>query len=275
MGEATVNGVRLAYERHGQGQPVVFISATSMVKEAWLAGPAPALTDAGYQVVLFDNRGAGGSDAPSAPYTVADLAADTAGLIDRLGLGPCRLVGFSLGGFVAEHLAAERADLVRAVVLLASAGPPSTYGRLWVEAELEAASQGLQPPHRKEVVDVLGELLTPAQLQVDRLVEAWAAQLLARPPWRNPGRLGQFAADQAWIDEYQATHAGRWARISVPLLAVAFEHDPLFPPSSVRQLTQAVVGAELAVIPEAGHGGAFTHARAVSEVLLKFFASVD
>jgi pimeloyl-ACP methyl ester carboxylesterase len=95
-----------------------------MVKEAWLAGPAPALADAGYQVVLLDNRGAGASDAPPAPYTVADLAADTAGLIQQLGIGPCRLVGFSLGGAVAEHLAAERADLVRAAALLGSAGPP-------------------------------------------------------------------------------------------------------------------------------------------------------
>ena len=241
----------------------------------WLAGPAPSLADASYQVVLVDNRGAGASDAPPAPYTVADLAADTAGLIRQLGLGPCRLVGFSLGGFVAEHLAAEHADLVRAVALLGSAGPPSAYGRLLVEAELEVASQGIELPQRKHVADLLGELLTPAQLQHDALVEAWTARMLARPLWRNPGRHGQFAADHAWNQEFQARHAARWARISVPLLAVAFEQDSLFPPSSARQLTQAVAGAELVVIPEADHGGVLTHASEVGEVLLKFFASPD
>jgi pimeloyl-ACP methyl ester carboxylesterase len=273
MAEATVGGVRLAYELHGQGEPVVLIPATSMIKEVWLAGPAPALADAGYQVVLLDNRGAGASDAPPAPYSVADLAADTAGLIQQLGIGPCRLVGFSLGGFVAEHLAAERAELVRAVALLGSAGPPSAYGRLLIEAELEVASQGIELPQRKHVADLLGELLTPAQLQHDALVEAWIARMLARPRWHNPGRHGQFAADHAWNQEYQATHAARWARISVPLLAVAFEHDVGFPPSSARQLTQAVPSAELAVIPQAGHGGVLTHAAEVSEVLLKFFAA--
>jgi pimeloyl-ACP methyl ester carboxylesterase len=121
MAEATVSGVRLAYELHGQGTPVLFLPGTSMVKEAWLVGPAPALADAGYQVVLVDNRGVGGSDAPSAPYAVADLAADAAGLIEQLGIGRCRLVGYSLGGFVAEFLAAERPDLVRAVAVLGSA----------------------------------------------------------------------------------------------------------------------------------------------------------
>ena len=60
----------------------------------------------------------------------------------------------------------------------------------------------------------------------------------------------------------------------MPLLAVAFEHDLLFPPSSTRQLTHAVAGAELAVVPGAGHGGTFTHAATVGEVLVKFFASV-
>lgn len=91
MAEVTVNGVRLAYELHGRGEPVVLLPGLGMVKEAWLAGPAPALADAGYQVVLVDNRGVGASDAPPAPYTVADLAADTVGLIDQLGLAPCSL----------------------------------------------------------------------------------------------------------------------------------------------------------------------------------------
>jgi pimeloyl-ACP methyl ester carboxylesterase len=275
MAEVTVNGVRLAYEVHGQGEPIVLLPATGMVKEAWpRVGPAPALVDAGYQVVLVDNRGAGASDAPPAPYSVADLAADTAGLIQQLGLGPCRLVGFSLGGLIAEHLAAERADLVRAAALLGSAGPPTAYMRLAIDAERELASHGIELLRRKQIADTIRELFTPAQLQDDALVETWIAGLSARPGWGNPGRHGQFAADHAWIEEFQATHAARWAKISVPLLVVAFEHDASVRPSGARQLAQAVPGAELSVIPGASHGGVFTHASEVGEVLLKFFASV-
>jgi pimeloyl-ACP methyl ester carboxylesterase len=159
MAEATVNGVRLAYELYGQGKPVLFLPGTSMVKEAWLGGPAPALAGAVYQVVLVDN--------PPAPYAVADLAADTAGLIERLGTGRCRLAGYSLGGFAAEHLAAKRPDLVRAVAVLGSAGPPTAYLQFLWEAELEMVRQGIDLPQRKQVADAL-------------------AGLTARPP--SPGR---------------------------------------------------------------------------------------
>jgi len=273
MAEATVNGVRLAYELHGTGEAILFVPGTGMVKEDWLDGPALALADAGYQVVVMDNRGAGGSDAPPAPYTVADLATDAAGLIEQLGIGRCRLVGYSLGGFVAELLAAERPDLVRAVALLGSAGPPTAYIRFAIKAELEAIHQGIEVPHRKQVADLLAMFLTPAELRDDSLVQTFTEGMLADPPWGNPGRHGQFAADDSWLTQHAATHADRWATISVPLLAVAFEEDVLFPPTSARQLTQAVPGAELAVVSESGHLGPLTHAEEVAKLLLKFFAT--
>jgi pimeloyl-ACP methyl ester carboxylesterase len=267
-----VNGVRLAYEVHGQGEPILFLPGTGMVKEAWLAGPAPALAQAGYQVVLMDNRGVGGSDAPPAPYAVADLAADAAGLIEQLGAGRCRLVGYSLGGFVTELLAAERPDLVRAAALVGSAGPPTACARFGFEAEVETARHGIDLPQRKQIADLLAAILTPAQRQDDALVQTFTEAMLAGSPWGNPGRHGQFAADVAWCAQYAATHAARWAKISVPVLAVAFEQDVVCQPAAARQLTQAITGAELVVIPGSGHGGTLTHAAEVAKVLLKFFA---
>jgi len=273
VAEATVNGVRLAYELHGQGEPIVFVPGTGMPKGALLAGLAPALVEAGYQVVLMDNRGVGGSDAPPAPYAVADLAADVAGLIEQLGIGRCRLVGYSLGGFVTEFLAAERPDLVRAVALLGSAGPPSAFFRFWFEAVVETARLGIDLTQRQEIADIFATCLTPTQLQDDAVVQTLAELMLAGPPWANPGRHGQCAADLAWSTQYAATHTARWAKISVPLLAVAFEQDVLCPPASARQLIQAVPGAELAVIPASGHLGAITHATEVAKALLTFFAT--
>jgi pimeloyl-ACP methyl ester carboxylesterase len=275
MPDVTVNGVRLTYELQGEGEPIVLIQGAGMPKEAWLIGGlAPAL-GARYRTVMFDNRGVGGSDAPAAPYSVSDMADDTAGLIERLGLAPCRLVGVSLGGFVAEHLAAESPGLVRAAALVASAGPPSAYGRLWSEGLFEVVRQDMALPTPKRIADFLSVAFTPAQLQDDVLVEAWIEQLSARPLWANPGRLGQVAAGHAWHNQSQNERVARWSKISAPLLVVAFENDAGFPPSSGRQMTQAVPGAELAVIAGAGHGGLITHAGAVSEVLLKFFARAD
>jgi pimeloyl-ACP methyl ester carboxylesterase len=269
MAEAIVNGVRLAYELHGQGKPVLFLPTDGMMKESWLAGPAPALAEAGYQAVLVDLRGCGGSDAPPPPYTVADLAADTAGLIEQLGLGRCRLVGYGLGGAVAEHLAAERADLVRAAALLGSVGPPTAFARFVEEAVLEA-DEVIDRFPRLQVAIGMFVLFTPAQLQDDAFVHRLTERMLERAPGAIPGL---HAAGVAWLKQDQATRAARWAKISVPLLAVVFEQSLGSPPSNVRQFTQAIPGAELAVIPGAGGGGVFTHAAEISEVLLKFFAA--
>jgi pimeloyl-ACP methyl ester carboxylesterase len=272
MAEVRVNGVRLAYELLGHGEPILFLAGTGMAKEFWLAASAPALVEAGYQVVLVDNRGVGGSDSPPATYAVADLAADTAGFIEQLGISPCRLVGHSLGGLAAELLAAERPDLVRAAALLCSAGPPTAFLRLWAQAQVEAARDDSDLPYMQATV-TLATGLTPHQLRDDALVQGFAETLLARPPWPNPGRHGQFAAGVSWATQDAATHAARWAKISVPLLAVASEQDVWFPPAAARQLTQAVPGSELAVIPDSGHFGPLTHVAEVTKALLKFFAT--
>ncbi|NEB67029.1 alpha/beta hydrolase, partial [Streptomyces fulvissimus] len=79
----------------------------------------PALRAAGYRVVTFDNRGIPPTDVCADGFTVDDMVADTAGLIEHLGLGPCRVVGTSLGAHVAQELCLARPELVSQVVLLA------------------------------------------------------------------------------------------------------------------------------------------------------------
>lgn len=268
MAHHTVAGIRIAYDVHGAGEPVLLIASLGMRREAWLASLVPPLAAAGFEVVTFDTRGIGESDAPPAPYSVADIAADTAGLIEHLGIAPCRIAGFSLGGFVAEELAQRRSELVRAAALLASAGPITAYGRLVIETGLELAASGVELPPRERVKSTLAEILTPAQLQDDMLVGGWLELFEALPEWRNPGRHGHYAAALGWLQ--QEGHAERWAAISVPLLVVAFEHDVAFPPASGRKLAEAA-GADLVVIPDAAHGGPFTHAAAVAEHLTEFF----
>ena len=82
----------------------------------WQFSILPGLVDAGYRVITFDNRGMAPSDAPPAPYTVAEMADDTAALIEHLGLAPCHVAGYSLGAWIVETLAADRPELcVRSV----------------------------------------------------------------------------------------------------------------------------------------------------------------
>jgi pimeloyl-ACP methyl ester carboxylesterase len=268
------NGIRLSVTVEGDGEPVVLISGTGRPPEHWQLGLAPALVERGYQVVTFANRGIPPSDCPPAPYTVAGMTADTAGMMAALGLGRSRVVGYSMGGCIAAELCAVRPELVDEVVLIASAGRTSSFVRIFFEAQV-ALAQALDPqPHIQAISDVL--LLTQATglLQHDDArVEEWLAIYQAAPPWTNPGRLGQWSADLAWARDGEQT--GRWSRLEHRCLAVAFEHDLVWPPENVREAVGQMHDGSYVEIAGAAHGGAFTHPEALSDAVLRFFDGGD
>jgi pimeloyl-ACP methyl ester carboxylesterase len=148
MPNATVNGISIDYSTAGDGPPVLLICGTGQPADLWFAQVAD-LTAAGHTVITFDNRGCGRSEAPPAPYLVADMAADTAGLVEHLGLGPCDIIGYSLGGYIAQELAVTRADLVRRLVLLAGAGPAPAYAVARARAAVDLARALDPPPPRR------------------------------------------------------------------------------------------------------------------------------
>ena len=106
MADAEVNGTRLAYEVHGSGAPLVLVCGTGQRADSWtLMGTVAEAVGDGYQVVTFDNRGMPPSDAPPPPYTVEQMADDTIGLIEHLGLRDVGVAGISLGGFITFEVA--------------------------------------------------------------------------------------------------------------------------------------------------------------------------
>jgi pimeloyl-ACP methyl ester carboxylesterase len=150
--------------------------------------PGTDLTAAGHTVITFDNRGCGRSQAPPAPYSVTGMAADTAVLIEHLGLGLCDVIGYSLGGYIAQELAVTRADLVRRLVLLAGAGPAPAYAVARARAAVDLAL-ALDPlPPSFDVADLLLSLHPMAQLQNDDdAVKITISLIEAGAPWTNPG----------------------------------------------------------------------------------------
>ena len=115
MPKVQSNGILIYYESYGSGEPLVLISGLGYGLWQWHK-MIPLLAER-YQVIVFDNRGAGQTDKPTGPYTAAMLAADTAGLIEALGLRDATVVGHSMGGFIAQQLVLDRPDLVRRLIL--------------------------------------------------------------------------------------------------------------------------------------------------------------
>ena len=143
------------------------------------------------------------------------MAADTAALIEHLGLGPCDVIGYSLGGYIAQELAVTRADLVRRLVLLAGAGPAPAFAVARARAAVDLARALDPPPPSFDVADLLLSLHPMAQLQDDDdAVKITISLIEAAEPWTNPGRLGQYQADLAWLED--SSHLDRLGHIESP-----------------------------------------------------------
>src|SRR5207244_12561065 len=106
MPSVSLGEVDIAYDDAGSpdADPVVLVCGCGQPAIAWQLGLVPALTDAGYQVVTFDNRGVAPSSSPPAPYSVNDMTADTLGLLDHLGLESVRVARDRRCRRVAGHL---------------------------------------------------------------------------------------------------------------------------------------------------------------------------
>jgi pimeloyl-ACP methyl ester carboxylesterase len=269
---AVVDGVRLGYERMGDGDPVVLAAGTGMPPAAWdLCGLRRALVDAGHEVITFAARGVAPSDAPAPPYSISNMTADLVGLLTQLDIPRCALVGYSLGGFVAEHLVRTRPDLLTAVVLLASAGPLTPVLRAALETETALIAELGHLPAAYARYETLHSTLPPAVLRDDPATTAAWWELLAaqEASWTSPhGACGQSAAAHAWA--HDADRVDQLRKIVRPVLVVAFEHDLFFPPSAGRAAAELLPRGEFVEVPDAAHGGLMTHPKDCTHALLPF-----
>jgi pimeloyl-ACP methyl ester carboxylesterase len=270
-GETVCNGIRLSWESFGDGTPVLLIAGTGAPPITWqVEGFAPALVESGYRVVTFANRGIEPSESPPGPYSVAEMAVDAAQLIEGLDLSPCRVVGYSLGGQIAEELCYRYPDYVDEVVLLASAGRSTAFLRLHVRAQVDLAT-AMDPPVPSQVARDRLLFTQPSSVlqDDDDTVEFVRSTMEASPPWTNPGRFGQWAAVAGWVNDEQRTE--RWRRLTQRCLLIAFEHDLAFPPSRVREAAAAMPNARFMEIAAAAHGGLLTHGEEVTQAVREFF----
>jgi pimeloyl-ACP methyl ester carboxylesterase len=198
--------VKLSWERHGSGEPLLLIHGLGYARWGWepvLAGLAER-----FDVVLFDNRGIGESDAPPGPYTVAEMAADAVQVLDEAGIARAHVVGTSLGGMIAQELALAHPERVdRLVLACTTPGGPKAHPMPQVTVALMAEAATLEPAValRRFVENALAPATVAAHPElVDRIMAhrlataqepaAWAAQAAAGVGFDAYDRLGALAA---------------------------------------------------------------------------------
>jgi len=236
----------------------------------WDSLYVPALTEAGYQVITYSNRGVQPSDGPRGPYAVEEMAADAVALLDHLELKNVVMLGVSLGGFIVEELCRARPELVKCAILISCAGPTTAFVKAKLNAERQMQEMGGIPtPY--DLIDALSVTLPERTLRDDdATVEMWSSAIIQVTAWAGDGRYGQFAASWSWLLDQDRMPI--YENMKPVCLVMAFENDLMFPPRCGRKAAEAMSNGRFVEIPDATHGGFAAKASECVQAIKQFLA---
>jgi 3-oxoadipate enol-lactonase len=258
MNRIDIGGVPIAYDDRGQGPAVLFMHAYGLSLGMWDGQTA---LSSRYRIVRFDARGFGGSGVGDAALTTARIADDAAVLIEKLRLGPVVAVGCSMGGYAAFAFAQKHAALLRGLVLVDTRAGADTPEARTGRSELAAKiiREGASPALDFFLPRVFGETTKASRPDV---VSRFKEILLATSPRGLADGLHGLASRPDMTSFLR--------EITVPTLVVCGEEDLITPRSEAEIMQRGIKGAELAMIPKAGHLPSMETPEALNEVLAKF-----
>jgi pimeloyl-ACP methyl ester carboxylesterase len=248
---------RYAYRRFGTGsaRPLLCLQHFTGTLDNW----DPAVTDpiaANREVILFDNAGIGrSSGAPS--QTIRDMAVHALAFMDRLKLDNCDVLGYSLGGMIAQHMVVERPSVFRRLILVATA---PRGGEDIMHLEKPSLARYFQDPALQGFTRLQKLFFTPTSSS-QAAGEAFVARLEQRLNDRDQVSGPAVAAAQvAAFREWEQSTGDRFAdlrRIQQPTLVVNGVHDDMIPVRNSYWLSENLPNAVLLTYPDSGHGSLF------------------
>jgi 3-oxoadipate enol-lactonase len=210
-----------------------------------------------FRVIRYDKRGHGLTDIPPVPYTIADYSRDLVGLLDRLAIGDAIVCGLSIGGMIAQELAATHPARVRALILC-DTGTKIGTPAMWEERIAVVQSAGLDALAAPSL-----ERWFTKDFRRRRSVEAREyANMLLRTP-----REGYVGACFALRDADLSARAGS---IRKPALALCGDQDIATPPDLVESLARAIPNGRFALIKEAAHLPCIEQPEILARLIMEF-----
>lgn len=256
MPRASVNGIELEYDTFGSPDDpaVVCISGLGAQMITFHEDFCGGLAARGYHVVRHDNRDVGLSTKieDGSSYTLEDMAADTAALLDHLGIDAAHVVGVSMGGMIAQTLAIEhQAKVLSLTSIMSTTGAPGVGG-----ATEAASARLLRPAGATRDERVASSIETSRiiwgdtpQFPFDEDLARWRAETSVDRAYYQVGTMRQLQAIRATGDRTE-----KLRRLEVPALVIHGTNDPLVQPSGGEATAAAIPGAELLLIEGMGHG---------------------
>jgi pimeloyl-ACP methyl ester carboxylesterase len=268
------NGITLEVEEHGSpnGEPLVLIMGLGMQLVAWHEDFVHSLVERGFRVIRFDNRDIGLSHcfdhlgvpnlaleamksaiglAVKSPYSLTDMADDTAGLLDALGIARAHVCGASMGGMVAQRLAARHAHRISSLTLMMTS---SGSRRLPGPSMKVRGAMLSRPKNPRDIDSIVSHYVglyrligSPAYPSADE----WLRQRLSmsvRRSYRPRGTARQLTAIMADGDR-----SALLAQLRQPVQIIHGLADPLVPAAAARELAARIAGARLDLVEGMGH----------------------
>jgi 3-oxoadipate enol-lactonase len=244
MQKARINGVEVAYDLRGAGTPIVMIHG-AQGDQTMFSNFAPGFAR-DYQVLTFDQRGSGLSEKPHGDYSIAQLADDTAALMDHVGFATAHIIGVSMGGMIALEFALRHPRRVRSLVL--GCTTPGGPKAIRIGGDAFTAAYSSQPMSSEERGRALAEAaFTKGYLERHpEIIPAMIEARRERPldPIALEGRLKAAMRHDVY---------DRLGQITCPTLVITGKDDALISWENSRLLAERIPAAKLVLLEPAGH----------------------
>lgn len=233
-----VNDAALHCQLEGPSDAPALVFSNSLGTDfrIWDAVVADLAQD--YRILRYDKRGHGLSDDPDTGWSMGELVGDVAGLMDHFDLKGAAVVGLSVGGLIAQGLAAERPDLVRLMVLADTAARIGNED-LWNDRIAQVKSAGIG-----SMADAILERWFAPDFHADSNFAMWR-NMLVRTSDQGYARVSAAIRDTDLVTSTSG--------LTLPTLALVGDRDGATPPDLVRETAELIVGSQFEIIRGAGH----------------------
>ncbi len=257
------DGVAIHYECHGDGPSLVLISGTGHDLSFW-SGQVPFFAPE-FRTIVFDNRGVGGSSVPSPGYSLADMADDAAHVLDDAGLDSAHVMGFSMGGHIAQELALNHPHRVL------SLGIHHSWARNGARLKKFQETRRYLAEHDQRVA--LTELSMLA-LHASAYYDAHAEEMEDHRRFL----LEQSPVNAGWIGQLEACINGdtydRLPQIEVPTLITCSELDVIAAPHLSQMIHERIARSQLRILKGTGHVALMEAPEEFAQICLEFLHTV-
>lgn len=245
MPKLTVAGTDLYYERRGGGEPLLLIQGLGGHSAHW-GEPFLAELEGDFELVLFDNRGAGQSTSSSDDYTIADLARDTLGLLDGLKIDRVHVLGISMGGMVAQELALLAPDRIRTLAL-GGTTPGGTQAKPTAQQIVQELTAAVLSGDKERMLRTGYEIVVSPEFAADPANYAEFSAVARQYPADLNLLMSQYAAVNGH-DVY-----ARLRGLRVPTLVIHGTADRMLEAINGDLIASLVPGARLELLDGVGH----------------------